>query len=469
MMSRPKAIRPPKKTAKRGHSLRLRLLLSIIGMSVFFWLVSLAIMVYVAWDETNDVFDDALKKSGSLLLHATRHELDFYPRMPQPSKHQPDTDDLHYQVIQQGMVVSHTKEAPVEPFVANFHKRKGFRDITLNGNEWRVFIIKSKDNLIEVQVAQSLQKRLGILEELAENLIVPALILLLLLIGISSLVIYYLLKPLTNMAQLLAEKSPQDLSALPMQRSSKEVNAITDALNTLLDRLQATLLNERRFTADAAHELRTPLAALSMQTQLLQRQYPELAEPLQALRRDINRSTHLVSHLLLLARLDPLNEQGQEALHPQTLSVVTLFQEQASAVQAQLLAKGMQLHIALADDDPMTVFANQELIGIVLRNLINNALTYCPEGSTLTLSASATSGHTKLTVQDDGPGVSDEEVTRLTQRFYRVLGTETSGSGLGLSIVQRIMELHQASLHIESGRRYAGLKFNLIFKNRPNA
>ncbi|MBP6862971.1 MAG: sensor histidine kinase N-terminal domain-containing protein [Neisseriaceae bacterium] len=469
MMFRQKPAPATQAPKKRAYSLRLRLLLSIIGMSVFFWLVSLSIMVYVAWDETNDVFDDALKESASLLLHATRHEFEFHPRPQRQEEHQPDTDDLHYQVVQQGEVVSRTKEAPLSPFVTDFPKRKGFRDMTLNGHEWRVFVIKAKDADLEVQVAQSLNKRLDILEELAENLIVPALLLLLLLVVVSALAIYYLLRPLTQMAQLLAQQSPQDLTALPMRRSSNEVNAITDALNTLLARLQATLLNERRFTADAAHELRTPLAALSMQAQLLKRQHPELAEPLQALRQDIDRSTHLVSHLLLLARLDPLNQQGEEKLHPEQLSVAALLHEQTRVFQTELAGKNMQLVVALPLESPLQVYANRELIGIVLRNLISNALSYCPAGSTITLAASETASQTHIVVQDNGPGVSDEEVSRLTQRFYRILGTETSGSGLGLSIVQRIMELHHARLQIESGRHYAGLKFNLIFNKKASA
>lgn len=449
---------------KRAYSLRLRLLLSIIGMSVFFWLVSLSIMVYVAWNETNDVFDDALKESASLLLHATRHEFEFHPRPQSHKDKQPDTDDLHYQVVQKGQVVSRTKEAPRQPFVNDFQKRKGFRDITLNGHEWRVFIIKAKDDSLEVQVAQALNKRLEILEELAENLIIPALSLLLLLIVVSALVIHYLLRPLTRMAQLLTEKSQQDLTPLSMRRSSNEVNAITDALNALLERIQTMLINERRFTADAAHELRTPLAALSMQTQLLQRQHPELAEPLLALRQDINRSTHLINHLLLLARLDPFNQHNDAKLNPAQLHVFTLFQEQQQQFQTELDAKKIRINITLAPESLLQVYANQELISIVLRNLICNALNYCPAGSTITLSASETADHTQLIVQDDGPGVSDEAVAQLTQRFYRVLGTQTSGSGLGLSIVQRIMELHHAQLHLESGHRYSGLKCILVFK-----
>ncbi|MGO3859743.1 MAG: sensor histidine kinase N-terminal domain-containing protein [Neisseriaceae bacterium] len=469
MRFRKKSAHSTTPTTPRAYSLRLRLLFSVLGLSVFFWLVSLSIMVYVAWDETNDVFDDALKESASLLLHATRHEFEFHPRPPRDRSAQPDTDDLHYQVVQQGQVVSRTKEAPLQPFVADFHKRKGFRDITLNGDEWRVFIIRAKDGALEVQVAQALNKRLDILEELAENLIVPALALLLLLVAVSTLTIYYLLRPLTQMAQLLTQKSPQDLTALPMQRSSAEVNAITDALNTLLARLQQTLLNERRFTADAAHELRTPLAALSMQTQLLKRQHPELAEPLSALRQDIERSTHLVSHLLLLARLDPLNQQGQEKLNPEPLNVAALLQDQARLFQNELDARRMQMVITLPSESMLQLYANRELMGIVLRNLINNALSYCPEGSTLTLSASDTHAHTLVVVQDNGPGVSDAEAERLTQRFYRVLGTDTSGSGLGLSIVQRIMELHHAQLKIESGSRYAGLKITLMFPKKLKA
>ena len=450
------------KPAKRLYSLRLRLLCSVIGISTFLWLVSLAIMVSIAWHETNDVFDDALEKSAFLLLQANEHateESTFMKRHREP-KDDPDTDDIHFQLIRDNQVLSRTREAPSNPFISNFYKKKGFQDINLNGDTWRIFVLRSKFDNLEVQVGQSLKMRMEILEDLAENLAIPALSLLLLLGVTSAFAIYYLLKPLNKMAEQLAQKTPQDLNLLPLDTRSIELSAITNALNGVLSRLSNALDNERRFTADAAHELRTPLAAISMQAQLLQRQRPEMQEPLQKLRHDINRCTHLIEHLLLLARLDPLNPADQNAFTREQINLPKFFEDlQESFVYHENIDQiNLVYHI-----ETNNLYANTDMLRTLLRNLIDNAIRYCPEGSTVIVSATQTQNTVTISVKDNGKGVTPEEIKQLTQRFFRVLGSEKSGSGLGLSIVQRIADLHHAKLSMTSGDEGRGLNVSIAF------
>lgn len=454
---------------KRLYSLRLRLLLSILGISTFLWLVSLAIMVSIAWHETNTVFDDALKKSASLLLQASEHtkkdtslnKID--PKTTTDSEKKPDSDDIHYQIIQEGEVISHTQGTPLKPFIANFPKRKGFSDIQFNHDSWRIYVIRAKKENLEIQVGQSLEMRMEILKELAESLIVPALSLLLLLGLTCAFAIYYLLKPLHKMTEQLTKKNPQDLDLLPLNIRSIELSAITNALNGVLFRLDSALQNERRFTADAAHELRTPLAALGMQAQLLQRQHPTLKAPLQKLRLDINRCTHLIEHLLLLARLDPLSCTDQNALQLEPIDLPNLFLELKESFAYQ--ANQQAIHLSYLSQ-VKTVYAHPEMLRILLRNLIDNALRYCPANTSVIISAVQESNQVILSVMDNGPGVRATELNQLTQRFFRILGSEQNGSGLGLSIVQRIADLHHANLSITTGEDNQGLTIKITFFNK---
>lgn len=446
----------------RPYSLRMRLLFSILGVSIFMWLVSLVIIVTITWNETNDVFDDALKKSAALLLQSS-HQFDF--AVSSETNHKSDAnnaldaDDLHYQIIKNGQVISRTKEAPSLPFVQSFEKSRGFQDIQLGGDKWRIYVIRSKTGELEVQVGQSVEMRLEILEELAENLIIPALSLLLLLACISGFTIYYLLTPLNKITQQIIKKSPQDLTLLQIETHSLELIAITNALNTVLSRLDIALENGRHFTADAAHELRTPLAALGMKAQLLQRQHPELSKPLHALRQDIERCTRLIQHLLLLARLDPMATLPCTKIH-----LTALFQSVSDRFKTQADAKGIQL---IFTDSELTLQAHFEMLQILLGNLVDNAIRYCTAGCQVTIESTQLKNTIRLCVKDNGKGATPEQMSRLTQRFYRILGSEQNGSGLGLSIVERIAQIHQAHLQISSGDQGMGLKICVDFPIIP--
>lgn len=446
--------------AKGSYSLRKRLVLSIIGISVFFWLFSLGIMVYVAWTQTNEMFDEALKKSAVLLLQAAQSESFTFNAQVDHAGWVMDDDDLYYQIIYGGQVVSKTEDAPSVPFIVGFADYKGFVDAQVGGRSWRIYVLRSKDGSFEVQIGQALDMRLEILEELAEDLVMPALMLLALLSIFSVLLIYYLLRPLAKMANALEGVSVYEMKPLEVQTRSQELDAIASALNVLLERLNVALSSERQFTADAAHELRTPLAALRMKAQLLGRTHPQMKVVLQELGQDIDRATRLVDHLLLLARLDPLNYQDQQAMPKAELDVATLFAE----VKSGFVDKAAQKQIVLEMQPEGVMFeAHADLVYIAVKNLVDNAIRYCSSGSRVRVFAKEDSMQVILGVEDNGDGLSEAEMDRVTQRFYRVLGTGQSGSGLGLSIVQKIMQLHQGDLRISSGKGYQGLQVLLVF------
>ncbi|WP_020654609.1 ATP-binding protein [Massilia niastensis] len=438
-------------------SLRRRLLAAIVSASIVLWLASLGIVTVISWQETNEVFDDALEESGYMLMAATT---DWDERGLLAQARPPDGGpgrkvDMQYQIVADGRVLQRTEGAPLRPFVLGFDDRDGFADPEVDGNRWRVFVVRDEARRFEVQVGQEHEKRFEILEELAESLWLPVLGVLVLLALVCWILTGRVLKPLRRTASAMAAKTPDDLALVPTAGQPRELLPIVQALNGVLGRLDAALQAERRFTADAAHELRTPLAGLHMHVQLLQRQHPDLAAPFQKLRQDIARMTALVDSLLTLARLDPL---AREQLVRQPVALAPLLERLLAAYAQEAAQRGIALGVRCELD---VVEADPQMLEIVLRNLVDNALRYCPAGSRVEIVAARHAGRDRIVVRDDGPGVDDASRTRLTERFFRVLGQGQGGSGLGLSIVKRIVDLHGIELAFGSGLDGRGLGVSL--------
>ena len=444
-------------------SLRRRLLGAILSASVVLWLASLGIATVIAWQETSEVFDDALEEAGYMIMAATT---DWNARglaaPPRPGAAARKAD-MQYQVVVDGRVLQRTAGAPATPFVAAIDDSHGFADPDADGHRWRVFVVRDEERRVEVQVGQRASDRYDILEELAEHLWPPVLGMLALLALVCWLLIGRVLKPLRRTAAAIAAKTPADLALVPAAGQPREVLPIVQALNGVLGRLDAALQAERRFTADAAHELRTPLAGLHMHVQLLQRQHPqpEMAAPFQKLRQDIARITALVDSLLLLARLDPL---ANTQLVRQPVLLAPLLERLLAAHAPEAARRTIRLQARCTLD---AVQADPAMLEIVLRNLLDNALRYCPDGSRIEIEAGHEGGHARIAVRDDGAGVDEASRRRLTERFFRVLGQGQSGSGLGLSIVKRIADLHGIALGFGTGLDGRGLGVVLDFPGAP--
>ncbi|MGK5024192.1 ATP-binding protein [Janthinobacterium sp. RB2R34] len=439
-------------------SLRRRLLAAIVAASTVLWLASLGIVTIIAWHETNEVFDDALEESGQMLMAATtdwqqRGLLERAQGAGGPAR----KVDMQYQIVVGGKVVQRSSGAPAQPFVTDFDDSDGFADPQVAQRRWRVFVIRDEQRHFEVQVGQQYKKRYDILEELAEHLWLPIAGFLVLLALVCWLLTGRVLKPLRATAAAIAGKSPDDLAQVEPAGQPRELLPIVQALNGVLARLDTALQSERRFTADAAHELRTPLAGLHMHVQLLQRQHPDLVAPFQKLRRDIARVTALVDSLLTLARLDPL-ARGQLASQPVMLAPVL---ENLLALHAPEAARRSMVLAARCELE--SVEADPAMLDIVLRNLLDNALRYCLDGSRIELVAELHAGRPRISVRDNGPGVDQASRQRLSERFFRVLGQQQSGSGLGLSIVKRIADLHGIALAFGPGLDGRGLGVTLDF------
>ncbi|HVR54491.1 MAG TPA: ATP-binding protein [Pseudorhodoferax sp.] len=441
---------------KRAYSLRRRLLAWVLGASITAWLVSLAIVVGVAWHESSEVFDEAMEETArlALALGAAAQGQGTTARAGAALAGESRLK-LYYQLVDpDGRIRSRAEDAPAQPFVQADKRRDFHANVWIDGAYWHVYVERDARSGLTAQVGQPWKERLDLLEEMAEKLAWPALALLLLLATVCWCAIRRQLAPLERTAAGIAAKSPQDLSPVAEAGQPRELRPILDALNALLGRLGQALESERRFTADAAHELRTPLAALRMRVQLIERQQAAPADALQALRADVDRCTALVESLLALARLDP----EHASLARQRVDLAALFDGlDRSAVQARGMAITQEVGVA-------TLQAEPALLASALRSLLDNAVRYGRPGGRIHLAAQPRAdGGVRLAVRDDGPGVAPADRARLGERFFRVLGTGQSGNGLGLSIVARTATLHGATLRFEDGLDGRGLGVLLDF------
>jgi len=257
--------------------------------------------------------------------------------------------------------------------------------------------------------------------------------------------------PLTQISSALEQRQPQDDSPITAD-VPKEIQPLVSALNVLFVKVADTLAREQRFTADASHELRSPLAALKLQADLLQQQILQLSGVeddnqlfyhAQNISNGIERATHLVDQLLILAKIEPQQQLPPEQLEsPDWLMLTDIV---LSDVNRLAREKHMQLKRTVNCDNPadiLPILINPILFKLLIRNLLDNAIRYCPEGALIELQLDTNA----IRVVDNGSGVEPEQLTRLSERFYRPAGQSQLGSGLGLSIANRIAELHGLTL-----------------------
>jgi len=439
-----------------SYSLLRRLTAATVGAGMIAGLVSTAIVLVIARSEINEAYDETLEEGARLVLALgegalSRDAGNQIPRMRNMQR-------LDYQIISRsGIVLSRGKGAPKQPFIDPRRRDDRFYDTTANGKRWRVYVRRDKSLGFSVQIGQEWKDRNELVFEVLESLIWP-LAGLWMLLGLANWwLVRRLSAPLAQVARRIGEKSHADLSPVPDDSRAQEIRAMVNALNRLLDRLSRALEGERRFTADAAHELRTPLAALASRIQVMQRSYadqstPALMSDLQRLRDDVGRSTALVEKLLQLARLDP---QSGDTLIRENVDLQVLLDDVVQTCAT--LARERQVSLDI-DCTVSSLCAHREALFSALRNLLDNAVRYGREGGQVQVSIRYTDDHAVIIcVQDDGEGVSDDDLRQLTHRFYRVLGSGAPGSGLGLSIVARVAELHGGTLTFGPGLNGRGL------------
>ena len=324
---------------------------------------------------------------------------------------------------------------------------------------WRLFYVHDNhDDKHEgrvIAVGQNLESRQGMIVDAMSVQVLPMLIGLFAFMGLVILLIRRGFMPLTQISAELEQRQPQDDSPITAD-VPKEIQPLVIALNALFVKVADTLAREQRFTADASHELRSPLAALKLQADLLQQQILQLSGlesgvednnqlfyHAQKISDGIERATHLVDQLLILAKIEPQQQLPPEQLEsPDWLMLTDIV---LSDINRLAREKHIQLKRTVNCDNPadiLPILINPILFKLLIRNLLDNAIRYCPEGSSIELQLDSNA----ISVVDNGLGVEPEQLTRLSERFYRPAGQSQLGSGLGLSIANRIAELHGLKL-----------------------
>lgn len=437
---------------RRGPSLRWRLLRLVVLATVLGWGLAAALIYSQARHDVQELMDGQMAEMARLLFAQVPNDLSLPASLPANSDGLRGLEDLHgdlkmeFQVgSADGLVRLRSAHAPNAPLDGKL----GYAGFEHEGQPWRSLTLESSSGAIRIQVAHPIEYRNKEALEIAQNAVLPLAFLLPIMIGLIYFSIRRGLKPLDDLAAEVGSRTSENLQPLQPAAAPLEIKPLVRALNQFLGRLDATLENERRFTADAAHELRTPLAALKVQAQIgmATKDPAQNRHALAQVVAGADRATHLVEQLLRLARLDPIVKLPS----PQQFDLAELARSLVSESQAASEAQDKKIRLVVPET-PVPVSGDPDLIGIALRNLIDNAMRYTPEGTAISVRAGLESGAPLLAVDDNGPGVANEELHRLAERFYRGTEAAKEGSGLGLAIVRRIAELHGARLELENAR-----------------
>ena len=335
----------------------------------------------------------------------------------------------------------------------------GFSDVVAEGRRYRVVSVQTGGQV--VQVAQELAVRERLASRLALRTVTPIALMLPVLMLIVGWVVSRSLAPVERVRAQLAKRAAEDLSPVGEGGLPAEIKPMVHELNSLLGRVQQSFTAQQHFVADAAHELRSPLTALNLQVQALQRAPDEPARALAQTRlaAGIARATHLVEQLLLLARQEADGSEHQPvALEPLLRQVMA---DMSAAAQAR------QIDLGLLHADALSTPGNAAALATLLRNLLGNAIKYTPEGGRIDVSLlPAASGRGALIrIDDSGPGIAEAERERVFDRFYRTADAaeQASGSGLGLAISKVIADKHGALLTLDRAESLGGLRVDLRF------
>ncbi|ETO92898.1 ATP-binding protein [Legionella oakridgensis] len=357
-----------------------------------------------------------------------------------------------------GKLLLHSSSAPKLPLTED---TDGFNDKVLDQQKWRVFTTYND----KAGVRTVLGERYDTRNELGQRIAQDDLYIMLLTFPLSGLLIWIIigrgLDSLDRVAQEVANRAPNHLEPVSIKEVPEEIKPVIDELNKLFYRLKQGFEREKRFAADAAHELRTPLAALKAQAQvaLNTNNIDEKNIALQKLIASVNRSTHIVQQLLTMSKLVP------EAETINDLDEVNMAKV-ARDVLAMLAPTAVekQIELELEHDEQMPNFiGNPTAISILIRNLVDNAIRYSRECGQVIVRVYQEQNEAVLEVRDNGPGIPAELQSRVFERFFRVLGNKSTGSGLGLAIVQQICALHNGRVTLESPKEGTGLIVKVYF------
>lgn len=459
-------------------SLRNRLVLTISISLLLVW----GLVAWFAYDkglhEAEELMDGQLALSARLLDGQISHEENlhpdaWYPRRDatldstypalienlDPAGRLPYEQELAFQIwtINGVLKLQSSNARGMERIMTT-----GYQLQTFNDQLWRVYTKSVRNDQYMIQVAHPVTTRDQIGLDVAGRATLPLFFAFPFLLLLVVWATRRSLRPLDAIAHNLTNRSMDELDPVLLSGVPEELVPIIQAFNLMLDRVRVSIQNERRFTSNAAHELRTPLAGVKLYAQLAQAATDpqERARFIEQVLKGIGRSERLVEQMLRLARLDPDNADLKNTM--EIIDIRTLLLEVQDVETINTREKNQKIQLILPTAE-LTIRGHHDLLMVALSNLIGNASRYSPSHTTLTLGCRSDETELGLFVLDQGPGIGTEELPTITQRFKRGKDVIAEGSGLGLAIVERIANIHGARLFL-SNLPQAGLRAELIWK-----
>lgn len=451
------------------HSLRTQLINWLFTPLFVLWIFSTASGYMATINFANKPYDLALLERAQALgeqlgLGSVQERLNA--RVALPENAIADIKDRVYYTVStpDGKFLAGNTHLPRPPAFLSEKKGPLFSDAQRKEEKLRMVTLHypySGGGQIMLQMAETVGKRQDLARGILGNIVIPQILLILMAAG----AVWYALKrglaPLEHLRQGVERRSRDDLSLIEETRAPEEVRPLIRAVNDLLQRLKMVVDSQKRFVADAAHQLRTPFAGLKTQAELALREQ-DPARKQHALKQILSgaeRCNHLVNQLLALARNEPGARIGGAK---DTIELNRLAQETTMLWVPEALEK----HIDLGFEGfSKAVPVRGDTVGLteMISNLLDNAIRYTPEGGAVTLSVGYEAGGGVLRVEDNGPGIPPEHRSQVFERFYRILGSGQKGSGLGLAIVREIVNLHEATIELGEGTDGKGTRITVRF------
>ncbi len=446
----------------RMDSLQGRLRALVVGLVTVILLGAALFTWFDARHELDELLDGHLAQAAALLVAQQSHaDAGFGGDGDEGVE---DAPSLHkyaprvaFQIFHEGHLVLRSANAGLTPMSSEL---RGYATVIHgDGTPWRVFGARGNEHDVQVFVAEQTTARDAILWAVLRSVFLP----LVLALPVLALALWWGIRrglaPVRQLSGLLASRLPQATDAVVLRDLPDEIKPMVDSLNGLLARIEHMVASERRFTADAAHELRTPIAGIRAQVQVALGSGEDSSQREHALNATLagcDRAARVVDQLLTLARLESSQDQRWDT---KRLAAPFNLSELVRRVSADLVPAALTRYqsLTLDADSVCPVVADETLTSLLVRNVIDNALRYSPDQSRVNVSVKVQGGKTILQVEDSGGGMNDADIARLGERFFRVLGQGQPGSGLGWSIIKRIVSVSGASVDVRRSVTMGGL------------
>lgn len=435
-------------------SIRLYLLLALIATITLVNFVSLLHGYQASMEKAQSLFDARLESTARLIASANSLQV------ADKSIAEQQTPNTYFQIWGSGgqQLLTRSRNAP-DDVIGQLDE--GFHEVNHASYRWRNYVYRDRHLNRWIVVAE----RVDIRYSLAEEVVLESLLPIVLAIPLSALIIWLAvgvgLKPLSVLAQQIRHKKVDDLSPIKMERVPKELTTVVKNTNALLIRLHDAFSREQRFSADAAHELRTPISVLKVHLHNLKQRFGDNDEDIALLKAGVERMGHLIEQILALYRTSP----DQAAVKFEDIDLTKLVQSVIARDFEQFERKQQRIEL---DGDKTLIKGNQFALETLVQNLLSNASKYTPEHGDIYVSITGNKVEALLQIEDSGPGIPIDMHDRVFERFYRLHGdqhgSDIIGCGLGLTIVKDIAAMHQAEIELGTSRFNQGLRVSVRFR-----